>query len=178
MSDPREHYTVHLAKEDFKFSAAHFTLFPDGQAELLHGHNYQVELELTGEGLDGYGLLCDFVAVKGAIRDACERLDTRTLVPRDSPELVFHRGEAGHEEEDGMVVTYRDRRYVFPARDVLVLPVVNTSIELLARWLWHELAPGLVGSQVSVLGVSVAETAGQSCWYRAPVAQAAGEQNP
>lgn len=167
MSDLPEHYTVHLAKEDFKFSAAHFTLFPDGQAELLHGHNYQVELELTGEGLDSYGLLCDFVAVKRAIRGACERLDTRTLVPRDSGELGLS------EEEDGVVVTYQDRRYVFPARDVLVLPLVNTSIELLARWLWHEMAPGLRNTQVTVLGVSVAETAGQSCWYRAPVARAA-----
>jgi 6-pyruvoyltetrahydropterin/6-carboxytetrahydropterin synthase len=182
MNDQREHYTVHLAKEDFKFSAAHFTLFPDGQAELLHGHNYQVELELTGEGLDGYGLLCDFVAVKRAIRGACERLDTRTLVPRDSRELTFyqggagHRGEAGH-DEDGMVVIYRDRRYVFPARDVLVLPLVNTSIELLARWLWHELAPGLLGTQVTGLGVSVAETAGQSCWYRAPVARVAAAES-
>jgi hypothetical protein len=35
-SQPR--YRIVLEKEDFKFSAAHFTLFADGGAELLHGH--------------------------------------------------------------------------------------------------------------------------------------------
>src|ERR1700733_13558481 len=34
-------YRMVLAKEDFKFSSAHFTLFADGSAELLHGHNYR-----------------------------------------------------------------------------------------------------------------------------------------
>lgn len=159
-------YRVLLAKEDFKFSAAHFTLFPEGKAELLHGHNYQVAVELEGEELDSYGLLCDFVRVKRAIRRLCEELDTRTLVPAHSAELTI--GEEG----DGVTVAYRDRRYVFPARDVLVLPLINTSIELLARWLWQQLVPAVEGSPVTLLSVSVAETAGQSCWYRAPVAAA------
>ncbi|MCB1057013.1 MAG: 6-carboxytetrahydropterin synthase, partial [Acidobacteria bacterium] len=136
-------------------------------AELLHGHNYQVAVELEGEALDSYGLLCDFVRVKSAIRRVCEELDTRTLVPAESSEL-----ELG-EEGDGVVVVYRDRRYVFPARDVLVLPLLNTSIELLARWFWQQLLPAVGGSPVTLLAVSVAETAGQSCWYRAPVPGAA-----
>ena len=50
---------------------------------------------------------------------------------------------------------------------VVVLPLVNTSIELLAEMLWHELAPALAGSAVEVLSVAVAETAGQACAYRA-----------
>ena len=40
-------FTVRLAKQDFKFSAAHFTLFPDGTAELLHGHNFQVAVAVA-----------------------------------------------------------------------------------------------------------------------------------
>jgi len=38
-------FTVNLRKERNKFSSAHFTLFPDGSVEKLHGHNYFVEVE-------------------------------------------------------------------------------------------------------------------------------------
>ena len=35
-------FSIRLAKEDFKFSVAHFTIFGPGHAEPLHGHNYNV----------------------------------------------------------------------------------------------------------------------------------------
>ena len=46
-----------------------------------------------------------------------------------------------------------------------MLPLANTSIELLARMFWQDLAPHLAGSRVEALAVSVEETAGQECWY-------------
>ena len=156
-------FTLVFAKEDFKFSSAHFTLFGPERAERLHGHNYQVGLELVGRTLDDEGLLVDFARVKGRIRGLCERLDSRTLVPEDCPHLTVER-------RDGEVaVRFRERSYRFPEADVFLLPLVNTSIELLARYLWSELTAELAGSHVEQLGVQVAETAGQSCWYRAPL---------
>jgi hypothetical protein len=41
-----EHWSIELEKESFKFSAAHFLIFPDGSAERLHGHNYRVFVEI------------------------------------------------------------------------------------------------------------------------------------
>lgn len=156
-------YRVLLAKEDFKFSAAHFTLFPDGSAELLHGHNYQVAVEITGPRLDDYGLLCDFVQVKDAIRDLCESLDSRTLIPVRSPDLEVK------ENGDAVEVAFRERRYRLPAADVLLLDLANTSIELFAAMIWQRLAPDVAaaGEGLTEMRVSVAETAGQSCRYRA-----------
>lgn len=156
-------YTLLLAKEDFKFSCAHFTLFGADRAELLHGHNYQVQVELAGRRLDDEGLLIDFDAVKSTIRRACDHLDNRTLIPSESPHLQVI------EEAGGVEVVYRGRRYRFPAEDVLLLPVVNTSIEVFSRMLWRQLTDQLELPRVEVLGVGVAETAGQSCWYRARV---------
>jgi 6-pyruvoyltetrahydropterin/6-carboxytetrahydropterin synthase len=152
-------YRVVLAKEDFKFSAAHFTLFEGGRAELLHGHNYQVEAELSGSALDEHGLLIDLERVKSALRALCERLDTRTLLPGESSRLRCARqGEA-------IEVRFADRTYRIPAADALVLPLANTSMELLARMLWQDLAPHLAGSRVDTLAISVEESAGQGCWY-------------
>src|SRR4051812_47607105 len=158
-------YRVILAKEDFKFSAAHFTLFGDGRAELLHGHNYRVRAELAGGTLDGAGLLVDIEAFKRALRARCAGLDSRTLIPGESARVEWTRLEDQGGEEGGVEVRCGERRYRFPAADVLVLPLANTSIELLARMLWEELAPHLAGSRVESLAIAVEETAGQECWY-------------
>ena len=156
-------YRMVLAKENFKFSAAHFTLFANGRAELLHGHNYRVRAELAGGELDGDGLLVDIEAFKRELRALCARLDSRTLIPGESPRLAWTR------EGGAIEVRFGERTYRFPAADTLVLPLANTSIELLARLFWHDLAPHLAGSRVDALAVSVEETAGQECWYEAPV---------
>ena len=151
-------YRMVLAKEDFKFSAAHFTLFADGRAELLHGHNYRVRVELAGSDLDSEGLLVDIESFKRALRELCARLDSRMLIPGESRRLECT------QEESALAVRCGDRSYSFPAEDALVLPLANTSIELLARLLWSELAPRLAGSRVDTLAVSVEESAGQHCW--------------
>ena len=154
-------YRMVLAKEDFKFSSAHFTLFGEGRAELLHGHNYRVKVELSGEDLDAEGLLVDIESFKRTLRGLCARLDSRTLIPGESPRLQWTR------EGEAIAVRCGERAYRFPAEDTLVLPLANTSIELLARMFWHDLAPCLAGSGVDVLAVAVEETAGQQCWYEA-----------
>ena len=163
----RPRYRIALEKEDFKFSAAHFTLFPDREAELLHGHNYRVRVEISGSRLDDLGLLIDLDAAKKRIRALCAALDTRTLLPRSGDQLEVE--TQGPEVE----VRWRDRRYLLPAEDVVLLPMPNVSIELLAEYLWQQLAADFQGVQsgagaVEELEVSVEETAGQWCsrWGR------------
>ena len=163
MSTQESTYSLILAKEDFKFSSGHFTLFSEHDAELLHGHNYQVGVEFVGRELDEQGLLISFVETKTAIRRLCDELDTQLLIPKDSPHLRFT-------EQDGhLEIRFRDRRYVVPKADVLLVPEVNTSIEVMARYIWRRLTQELDLSHLDSVGVSVSETAGQFCWYRAPI---------
>lgn len=157
MSKPR--YRIVLAKEDFKFSAAHFTLFADGGAELLHGHNYRVRVELAGGSLDEEGLLVDIDRFKKALRERCAFLDSRTLLPATSHRVRWSR------EGEAVEIACGARRYRFPADDVLLLPLANTSMELFAEMLWNDLAPALAGSRVEEMAVSVEESSGQRCWY-------------
>ncbi len=106
---------------------------------------------------------------KRTLRGICARLDSRTLLPGESPRLDWTR------EGEAIEVRCGERSYRFPAEDTLVLPLANTSIELLARMIWHDLAPGLAGSRVDLLAVSVEESSGQHCWYEAAVS---GEKSP
>lgn len=163
-------FSVTLAKEDFKFSAAHFTLFDDGSAELLHGHNYRVGVELTGRRLSRCGLLVDFVLVKTAVRRACRRFDGKTLIPAEAPEIDWQRAEGE------LILKFKSRSYRFPEDDVVLLPTVNSSIELLALLLWRELEEVARSSEVETLAVSVEETDGQRCRYEAAVSE--GDRQP
>jgi len=160
MSDPGRFRLV-LAKEDFKFSVAHFTVFSADHAEQLHGHNYRVAVEISGPGLSQLGLLADVAALKAEIRRRCGELDSRTLLPTESPLVEVER------DGGSVVARYAERTYRFPVADVLLLPLANTSMELFARYLWQRLAPALAATTADTLAVSVGETDGQRCVYEA-----------
>lgn len=161
--DRNGRYTVVLGKEDFKFSCAHFTVFGPEEAEPLHGHNYQVRVEVEGARLDDLGLLVDFDRIKREVRRLCDELDSLMLIPERCALIEIRRS-------NGVVdVDFARRAYRFPEQDVLILPLVNTTVELFARYFWERLAPGLGDTAGESLAVDVAETAGQSCVYRAPL---------
>jgi len=58
-----------------QFSAAHQLREFRGNCERLHGHNWKVEISLTGEELNDAGLLIDFKEVKEATDRTLEELD-------------------------------------------------------------------------------------------------------
>ncbi len=157
-----ERWSIHIYKEYFHFSAAHFLIFPDGRAERLHGHNYRVTGEIEGE-LSEHGLVLDFKCVKPIVRELCDELDERWLVPGEH--AVLRWSERGSSIE----VVYGDRTYTVPAADVLVLPINNTSSENLAAWIGRELRERLAERFASVeirrVRVAVEETPGQSGVY-------------
>jgi len=157
-------YTLRLAKEDFKFAAAHFTMFPDGTGELLHGHNFRVRVALSGVAPDEMGLLADVAALKERIRAVCDGLDEHTLIPERS-RLLSLRHEA-----DSVEIAFGERTYQLPAADVTLLPIHNVTIETMAHLVWYRLAPSLAGGRIDRLTVEVEETAGQSCAYEAAIA--------
>ena len=154
-----EQWSIEIQKEYFKFSAAHFLIFPDGSAERLHGHNYRVFCELDGS-LSEHGLVIDFKVVKPVVRELCDRLDEHFLLPAEHPGIQWG------ERDDGVLeLRYRDAYYAMPRGDVIVLPINNTSSENLAAWFGRELRRELETRfpEVSVrrLRVAVEETSGQ-----------------
>ena len=165
MAGTTESWSIDLQKEYFKFSAAHFLIFPDGSAERLHGHNYRVRVRL-GADLSPFGLVLDFKAVKPVVRAICDRLDEHWLVPGEHAEL-----RVVHSPQGSTEVRYRERVYSAPSEDVLVLPINNTSSENLAAWFGRELSAELARRfpevPVTRLRVGVEETSGQEgVWSR------------
>jgi 6-pyruvoyltetrahydropterin/6-carboxytetrahydropterin synthase len=62
-----------------QFAAAHRLENFYGKCEALHGHNWKVEVFLTGNRLDDSGLLMDFGVVKAKTREVLEEIDHKYL---------------------------------------------------------------------------------------------------
>ena len=152
-------YRLCIRKEGLGFAAAHFTLFPDGRAERLHGHNYRTELEIEGDAVQG-GLLLDFTEIKEAVRAICDELDERVLLPTRHPDLEIL------EDGDAVQARCHGKTYRFPRDDVRLLPLENSTVEELARHLGDRLletlGPRLRRAGVTRLAVGIEETPGQS----------------
>jgi 6-pyruvoyltetrahydropterin/6-carboxytetrahydropterin synthase len=61
------------------FAAAHALRGYKGKCENLHGHNYRVEVTVSGAELDGCGLIADFVDIKNAMKRVIDQLDHTNL---------------------------------------------------------------------------------------------------
>jgi 6-pyruvoyltetrahydropterin/6-carboxytetrahydropterin synthase len=158
-----QRYSVVVAKEYLKFSAAHFIAYP-GFRESLHGHNYQVSVRVEADlGRDGYVL--DFGLVKRVAKALCEELDEKVLVPARSDCLDIAADAARVE-----MTTAEGERFQFPRNDCAVLPIVHSSAEELAAYLLERLRAKLEneagGRPIAALEVGVAEAPGQVAYCR------------
>jgi len=162
MADVTKEYRVAVEKDFLKFSAAHFIAYK-GFREPLHGHNYQVSVAISGTvGPDGYVL--DFGIVKARTKEVCDELDERVLVPMRSDCLTIAR------EGESVVMVYEDgARFVFPASDCMLLPIVHASAEELASYVLERIRESLRVHAVRGLReieVGVSEAPGQAAFCR------------
>ena len=154
-------YKVTVGRNTLRFAAAHFATF-ENSCEPLHGHNYDVIVEVEGE-LTEVGWLFDFGALKKITRDLCKELDHKFLLQRDSKVLKIDEGKSNWK------IRYEAKGWVFPKADVIALPIDNSTVEQLARWFAEHIRALLEergAKNITSLAVGVEEMPGQAGWYR------------
>ena len=62
-----------------EFSSAHTLVGHSGPCKKMHGHNWRVELEITGEKLDKIGMVVDFKEIRKATNLVVDELDHEFL---------------------------------------------------------------------------------------------------
>lgn len=151
-----ETYHVRIEKDALVFSAGHFITFDGDVCERLHGHNYRVTAEVAGP-LDENHYVVDFIALYDGLRKIVDRLDHRMLLPTEHPRIRVTT------DEREACATFEDRRWIFPLCDCALLPVANTTAELLARHIAVELRSTLLarGARPTRITISVDECYGQ-----------------
>ena len=65
----------------FSFDSAHFlpNLPDDHKCKRMHGHNWKVEVEVSGNKLDNIGMVMDFKDIKKSAKEIGGRLDHQFL---------------------------------------------------------------------------------------------------
>lgn len=153
-------YSIHVEKDYLKFSSAHFLVFGE-KCERLHGHNYAVSVDLEGE-LDDVGYIFDFIVLKEFAENHCNELDHKTIIPSKNKHIQIT------ESNGDVEVVFRDKKFVFPESDVLILPIKNCTAELLAQYLSGKIKEDLEdmeASNITLIRVGVEESPGQTAYY-------------
>lgn len=156
-----ETYKVRVTKDHLIFSSGHFISYEGDKCERLHGHNYRTAVEIENE-LDPNYYVFDFVALKQRAKAITDDLDHRMMLPTQNPHIALT------EEPRSVRVRYRDREWLFPRGDCVLLPIENTTAELLARYIGQRLLVDLRQQHQfvpRVLRVEVEESMGQSATY-------------
>ena len=120
-------FSIEVAKDYFNFASAHFLIFANGRREPLHGHNYQVSVAMEGE-LDRAGVVLDFISFKPLVKQVCDALDHRTLIQTSSSAIQVRKNAREVE------ILYKKQKLLLPRGNVILLPIANTSTELLAEY--------------------------------------------
>ncbi|MGI8782949.1 MAG: 6-pyruvoyl trahydropterin synthase family protein [Acidobacteriota bacterium] len=151
---------VSVERNRLRFAAAHMATFHGG-CEPLHGHNYDVSVELEGD-LTEDSWVWDFGDLKRETKAIIDELDHRFLLQTKSAVLAIR--EAG----DCWEVSFEERRYVFPKCDVAALDIDNSTAERLAEWVAGRLVAVLrekSAETLKKLTVAIEEMPGQAGWY-------------
>ena len=156
-----ERFHVRVTKDHLVFCSGHFISYEGDKCERLHGHNYRVAVEVDGD-LDANRYVFDFIALKHRTKAITDELDHRMMLATRN--RLIHL-----EERPGSVrVRYKDREWVFPRDDCVLLPIENTTAELLARYIGQRLRDDLRKEyrfEPAVLRVEVEENIGQSATW-------------
>jgi 6-pyruvoyltetrahydropterin/6-carboxytetrahydropterin synthase len=158
-------FKIRVTKDYLVFCSGHFITYQGDQCERIHGHNYRTAVEAEGD-LDENHYVIDFIALKDMTRSIIDDLDHRMMLPTRSRHILLH------EEGPNVRVTYGDRYWSFPRDECVLVPIANTTAELLADYIAGRIRDAMIGrgwTLPRVLRVEVEESFGQSAvveWRR------------
>ena len=158
-------HSVSVERQRLRFAAGHFATFAD-ELEPIHGHNYDVIVEVRG-GLTDESWVVDFSLLKRLTREVCEQLDHKFLLQMQSRVLSIRDCGAHFEVQYKAELPYR-----LPKRDVAQLPIDNSTAERLAEYIAGQLVERLRADGpggLAALRVGVEEMPGQAGWFETPL---------
>jgi 6-pyruvoyltetrahydropterin/6-carboxytetrahydropterin synthase len=164
----RGEFRVSVTKDYLVFASAHFITFAGHRCEGLHGHNYRASVTVEGQLNDESWFVFDFVELKRLMRGLCDEIDHLVLLPLESDRV-----QVREEGENVTVAVDGKPRYLFPRRDCALLPIPNTTVEMIAELLTDRLRVELekTGARgLSVIEMEVEENFGQSATFRVSLA--------
>ena len=123
-------FTISVRKQAFKFSCGHFTVLSALKREPLHGHDYFLSFELDYLK----NKFVDYNVFKNEVRLLCKELDEKVLIPTKSAHLKIKKNKKNIE------LSFKDDFFSLPSKDVLLLPIKNTTLEEISDYIFNVLS--------------------------------------
>ena len=163
----RGEFRVSVTKDYLVFASAHFITFAGHRCEGLHGHNYRASVTL--EGIARREKLVR-VRLRGAQDASCAASATRSTTWCCCRSRAPGAGRAEDGERRERSRSTASRATSSPRRDCALLPIPNTTVEMLAEMLTESAArrarDGRSAEGVTAIEMEVEENFGQSAVYR------------
>ena len=151
----------------FSFSASHF-LVGFGKCERLHGHNYNIVLNVEYHWIDSK-IPLEFRVINNLVQQEVKRLDQKILIPEKSPEIQF----LSDLEDRNWKISVKEKRYSFPKQDVQILSDINmTTCEEIAYYFHQRISKWLQKNfpdLISFLKVKISENLGNQAIYSSEI---------
>ncbi|MES9991308.1 MAG: 6-carboxytetrahydropterin synthase [Candidatus Thiodiazotropha sp.] len=135
MQKDTQTYAVNVSPGELHFNSAHFITF-NNSCENLHGHNFHLRIQAYGDN-NSDAFVIDFVLLNRLAAEICLQLHDKILLPGESNEVTIKQVNTQVE-----IASY-DKRFSLPAVNCLILPVANTTAEMLAWYVMESLLPML-----------------------------------
>jgi 6-pyruvoyltetrahydropterin/6-carboxytetrahydropterin synthase len=125
---------IQIEREALKFSSAHMTVFADGTKEALHGHNYQVRVQVKFRpekrvkgASETLSKMLPFSLLKKEMKKICDAWDEKVLLPETCPFLTARSKKKANDE-----FTLCGAHYSLPRDEIVWLPCPTISCETLS----------------------------------------------
>ncbi|WP_421077001.1 6-carboxytetrahydropterin synthase [Methanothermococcus sp. Ax23] len=150
-----------------RFASAHI-VFGHDTCGVIHGHSYYVDVKVCGAPSGEFGFVCDFKALKKIVKDICEKLDHKLLIPENHPNLKYNI------VDNSINFTFckgeKIKEYKIPLEDVVLLPLTGTTAEELSKYfaelIKKELYSLNLDDSIDWIEATVNEGIGQGATYR------------
>ncbi len=137
------------------FSASH--IIPGHEkCGRLHGHDYAINAKIEGD-IGPNGVIMDFISVKEFLRGIASELDHRVMIPRKDIRVEV--------AKDRVKYTLKDKEFVFPLGDCILLDIEVASAETLANFVLQRMLEKVrFPKNVRRIEIGVDEGRGQGAW--------------
>jgi 6-pyruvoyltetrahydropterin/6-carboxytetrahydropterin synthase len=108
-------------------------------------------------------VVLDFISFKPIVKQICDALDYRTLIQTNSSAIQVR--TTVREVE----ILYKKQKLLLPRGDVILLPIANTSTELLAEYIARQIKRKVrqsFAAKIRYMEVAVEEARGQRGIFR------------
>jgi 6-pyruvoyl-tetrahydropterin synthase len=99
----------------------------------LHGHTYELAVELKGKAKSEASMVFPFEELIAIIKSLCSELNNKTLLASEGDNVY---------KEDAIAIEYvtgDQKRYLLPIGDVKLLPLEEVTAEALVVWIGEEI---------------------------------------